>query len=268
MARIRTIKPNFFKSQEVAKMSYRARLTWIGLWTYVDDDGRGRDDARLIKGELWPLEDDVTWQDVEEVLTELSLSLHVVRYTVENRHFLAIPKWSDHQVISRPSKSKFPAPTPENIREVAPLTEDSLSLHGTLPAGTGNREQGTGNREMELSLNATKLVKTSEPLFDSFWSIWPRGEGKADAVRAWAKAIRKVDGQTIVDAARSLAESPYRDAKEFMPHGATWLNGERWNDPLPTAPESRKETPTDKTMAIMDIGRRLQAEADMRELSA
>ena len=239
MARIRTIKPHFFKSHDVAQLSYRARLTWIGLWTYVDDEGRGRDDARIIKGELWPLEDAVTWQDVEADLTELSLSAHVVRYTVENRHFLSIPTWRDHQVISRPTPSRFPAQNEGFIRDFAELTESSLSIHGVLNGGKGN---GTGKREVEKEVEvhvaaAPKLPSHSELLFESFWSIWPKRTAKADARRAWEKAVKKESPEVIIQAATEYARSPYKPERQFIPLPATWLNGERWADDLPQAPD-------------------------------
>lgn len=270
MARIRTIKPGFFRSHDVTLLSYRARLTWIGLWTYVDDDGRGRDDARIIKGDLWPLEDDVTWQDVEDDLTELSLKAHVIRYTVDGRNFLAIPKWLDHQVISRPSKSKFPEPTPANIREVSPITESSVKTHGanTAGSGTGNREREV-EQEGELSLIATEI--TPDPLhsFDDFWATWPRSEGKADAKKAWEKATRKTSPDVIFAAAEVYATSPYRPAKQFVPHGATWLNAERWNDPPPEPPEveRRRLTRTEENLAFV---RQLAAEQEsqMRGIEA
>jgi hypothetical protein len=254
MARIRTIKPNFFKSQDVSELSYRARLTWIGLWTYVDDAGRGRDDARIIKGELWPLEDDVTWRDVEETLMELSLSLHVVRYTVENRNFLAIPKWLDHQVISRPSDSKFPAYTPENIRVVEPFTEDSVNTRGALPAGTGNREQGTGkgNREMELSLVATEGVNVVE-LFDNAYSHWPKKVKRDEALEKFRSVVKRESPTKIADAIERFGDAySATTAKQFVPALGVWLNQKRWSDELPTSPESeRKATRGDANLAFV-----------------
>lgn len=232
MARIRTIKPHFFKSYDVTQLSYRARLTWIGLWTYCDDDGRGRDDARLIKGELWPLEDDVTWQDVEADLTELSRSAHVVRYTVENRNYLAIPTWKDHQVISRPTASRIPSPNGALIRDFSEFTDDSRSTHGVLTAGKGKgKGNGTGNKEVEVQVaDATQL---NDSLFELFWEVWPKRVGKADARRAWAKAVKKADPESIVSAATAYAASPYKPELQFIPMPATWLNGERWLDDQP-----------------------------------
>jgi len=259
MARIRTIKPHFFRSYDVVALSYRARLTWIGLWTYVDDEGRGRDDARIIKGELWALEDDVTWKDVQRDLTELSRSAHVIRYTVEGRDYLAIPTWNEHQVISRPTQSKFPAPNPANIRDAEAITEDSRSTHGVNSAG-----KGTGNREREQgSGKGTVAIATDS--FKTFWDLWPRSEGKADAVKAWAKATRKESPELILAAVAVYVNHPHRPAKQFVPHASTWLNGERWNDGEPTATEAA----TKSTMTRADENAveyfRLYGSGDERE---
>lgn len=131
MARIRTIKPDFFRSASVARLSYRARLTWQGLWTYADDEGRGRDDPRDIKGQIWSQDDSVTWQEVVVDMDELAGAGKLVRYEVDGERFFFIPSWGEHQKISKPTPSRFPEP--------------SGSPPGVLPAGReGKRE---GNRE-------------------------------------------------------------------------------------------------------------------------
>src|SRR5438128_3887233 len=109
MARIRSIKPSFFRSEDVSVLPLRARLTWIGLWTQCDDQGRTKDNPRLIKGDVWPL-DDVSLQDIEEDLTVLARYGRIVRYQVGDQRYLAIVNWHDHQKISNPSKSHLPAP--------------------------------------------------------------------------------------------------------------------------------------------------------------
>ncbi|MDG4796197.1 hypothetical protein [Micromonospora sp. WMMD1082] len=109
MARIRTIKPDFFTSLTIADLSLHARLTFIGLWTHVDDSGRCVDDARLIKAAVWPLDDRVS-ADVERDLRELSEASLIVRYEVGGRGYLAVRTWDEHQRINRPTKSKLPEP--------------------------------------------------------------------------------------------------------------------------------------------------------------
>lgn len=148
MARIRTIKPEFFTSLTIADLTPEQRLTFIGLWTHVDDEGRCVDDARLIKAAVWPL-DDRTAADVETDLRALSESSLITRYIVKQRPFMAVTNWAEHQKINRPTPSKHPAP-----EQGEPRPTDSLSTHGGLSEDSRperNREQGTGNRETTSS---------------------------------------------------------------------------------------------------------------------
>ena len=40
MARIRTIKPDFWSDEKIVELTPWARLLFIGLWNFSDDDGR------------------------------------------------------------------------------------------------------------------------------------------------------------------------------------------------------------------------------------
>lgn len=110
MARIRSIKPGFFRSEDVSALPMRARLTWIGLWTQCDDQGRAKDNPRLIKGDVWPL-DDVSLADIEEDLSALAANGRIARYEVDGKRYLEVANWSEHQKIDRPTKSVIPPPS-------------------------------------------------------------------------------------------------------------------------------------------------------------
>jgi hypothetical protein len=133
MARIRTIKPSFFKSDDVSALPLRARLTWIGLWTQCDDQGRTKDHTRLIKADIWPL-DTVSLADIEEDLSTLAAHGRIVRYEVDGKRYLEVTNWSEHQKIDRPSKSTIPPPTNGHRA----LVEDSTSTR----AGKGKEGRG------------------------------------------------------------------------------------------------------------------------------
>jgi hypothetical protein len=152
LARIRSIKPSFFQSDDVSALPLRARLTWIGLWTQCDDQGRTKDHARLIKAAIWPL-DNVSLADIEEDLSTLNSQGRIVRYEVNGQHYLEITNWSEHQRINRPSRSTIPPPTAaagngrvprptaakgESVSMQGPLTETSLSTH----PGKGEERKG------------------------------------------------------------------------------------------------------------------------------
>lgn len=128
MARIRSIKPDFFTSEDVSALPLRARLTWIGLWTHCDDHGRTKDNVKLIKAAVWPL-DDVSLKDIEEDLGTLADRTRIVRYTVDDRAYLAVVNWHDHQAIPKPSKPRCPPP-------LVPV--DGVCSHGDLPEQFGS----------------------------------------------------------------------------------------------------------------------------------
>ena len=110
MARIRSIKPEFSHSDSIAAMPRDVRLHFIQLWTYADDYGRGKDDPRVIKGAIWPLDDDVTAELVESWQSALADHGRIVRYTVDDRRFFEIVNWMEHQKPNRRTDSKHPAP--------------------------------------------------------------------------------------------------------------------------------------------------------------
>jgi hypothetical protein len=146
VARIRTIKPEFFTSLAIADLTPERRLSFIGLWTHVDDEGRCVDDARLIKAAIWPL-DDRTAEDVESDLRALSESSLITRYTFNRKRYLAVTNWHEHQRISRPTESKLPAPEDGEPTPPTSGNESSVSPHGALIEDSPperNREQGTG----------------------------------------------------------------------------------------------------------------------------
>lgn len=131
MARIRTIKPDAFASDSLSQVPIRARWTFAGLWTFADDDGRARADARLIKAYVYPLDDDLTARDVEADLEALEQVGCIRRYEAGGKRYLCMPGWSDHQKISHPAKSKIPPP-PESSGN-PPEPSGSFSGPGTGP---------------------------------------------------------------------------------------------------------------------------------------
>lgn len=108
MARIRTIKPEFWTSEQVMDCSTIARLLFIGLWNFCDDAGRIGASPKQIKALVLPA-DDVSADDVRRMIDELTSNGLLVRYVVDGKEYLQVTGWS-HQKIDRPQKSKIPPP--------------------------------------------------------------------------------------------------------------------------------------------------------------
>lgn len=88
--------------------------------------------------------------------------------------------------------------------------------------------------------------------FDRFWSSYPRKVSKAEARKAFARAWRKLPellAEEIIIGGLERAKAAWTDP-QFIPHAATWLNGERWNDEpatvTPIRPHERPRPADDK----------------------
>ena len=113
MARIRTIKPSMFSSLTVCAWPFEVRWTFAGLFTYLDDKGRGLDETRLVKAELYPLDDRITPKKVDEHLALIASSGPLCRYKVAGQGYMHIVSWREHQRVNRPTPSRIP-PCPKH----------------------------------------------------------------------------------------------------------------------------------------------------------
>jgi len=76
-------------------------------------------------------------------------------------------------------------------------------------------------------------VREEAATFDDFWLIYPRRVAKKDAKRAWDKITPKVQMQALIALADWRQVWLSRGELQYVPHPASWLNGERWDDELP-----------------------------------
>jgi hypothetical protein len=132
----------------------------------------------------------------------------------------------------------------------------SSELPANEPRATGNELQGVPLIEVDKA-----EVDRASCSFDDFWAIWPRKDARKTAEGAWSRAVKRAPAQQIVDAARAYSFSPHRPEKRFVPYGASWLNQDRWNDPLPepAATGIGKPTPDERVLEGMNRGARLAA---------
>lgn len=91
-----------------------------------------------------------------------------------------------------------------------------------------------------LEQNRTEQNRDNAPeLFELFWSAYPRHTAKQNARKAWDKLKLTADDPRIeairTGLHRCKASAQWQeDNGRFVPHAATWLNGQRWLDE-PTA---------------------------------
>lgn len=86
-----------------------------------------------------------------------------------------------------------------------------------------------------ISTSRANLAHPNDtPFFLAFWHAYPRHVGKGAARSAFIKAMKICDGDTIIQAAIKYAKhcDEMGTDRQFIPHPATWLNAERWEDDL------------------------------------
>lgn len=120
MARIRTIKPDFFRSPDTAKVDFPVRLFYQALWCWADDFGIGETNLHGLLGFAFPDEDEFTAQDVRRFCAEVAAHFGARFYTVRGRHYYAIPSWEKHQKLERRTDRRK-NPTPDDPDAVPDL---------------------------------------------------------------------------------------------------------------------------------------------------
>ena len=141
--RIRSIIPKFYESEDVGNMDWAPRLVFIGLWSYVDDNGVGRDIGALIAADLFPFDLSRDSRDtlarVADSLQTLSAGGQITRYTVAGREYLFVNKWDEYQRIDRPAKARYPRPTTDDAEIRETVATPSRDPRDTPATGEGEK---------------------------------------------------------------------------------------------------------------------------------
>jgi len=205
MARIRTIKPDFWTDEKIVELLFEARLFFIGTWNFADDNGNLQRSARKLKMQIFPA-DSVDCEPIIQRLLALGL---LTEYSVNDDSYLHIVGFERHQVINRKSKSAIPLPPVlteskpseasnslneageiqsgsvngagqeghDSVTTHGVLTEDSLSHHGaitegSLTEGKGRERKGKDSGESIVSGSRAKAGPTipNPPTAEAHWA--------------------------------------------------------------------------------------------------
>lgn len=112
MARIRTIKPEFWEDDIVGSLSLGARLLFIATWNAADDEGLLRWSPEYLRSLAFRYDDKFTVDDVAEWMRELEHAGFIYVYaTSRARGRLGyIVNFRRHQRIDKPQGAKMPPP--------------------------------------------------------------------------------------------------------------------------------------------------------------
>lgn len=156
MARIRSIKPEFFRHVELYEAEKASglplRIAFAGLWTVADREGRFKWRPRVLALDVLPF-DEIDFADVLDALAEHGF---IVKYEVDGEAFGLIPSFATHQHVNqREPASSIPPPDGACAR-----TCENIPAHGE---GKGREGEGSGLTRPRASLPSAGKGTTIPP---------------------------------------------------------------------------------------------------------
>lgn len=221
MARIRTIKPEFFTSEDIVALSPMARILYIAFWCESDKEGRMYWKPRTFKMRYLPADA----CDIDMLCEEL-VTGGLVRLYGEGLAF--IPAFTTHQHINpRESASLLPPPDSKLTRQPRVTTRQARD------------SDAQGGREGKGKERKTRDASDDPDGFAEFWLAYPNRKARQDAVKAWIKIDPSEELQAEILKAvlmQCQGKDWRKDDGAFVPHASTWLNGGRWTDDVSAQP--------------------------------
>jgi hypothetical protein len=161
MARIRTIKPDFWRDENLAAISPEAALLAIGLLNHADDEGYFNAHPKLIESDIFPL------RELSRPITVMVDELFRIGYIqlfqgVDGKRYGHIYNFSKHQVINKKNPSK--------IKELCNIPEDYCTTTVELPVGM----EGNGmEKEKELKKSSQRGSRLANDfVLPEEWVLW------------------------------------------------------------------------------------------------
>lgn len=227
MARIRTIKPEFFTSEDIVSLTPMARLLYIATWCEADKEGRLVWKPKTFKLRYFPGDN----CDIEALCKEL-VDAGMVKLYGDGHAF--IPQFGKHQHIN-PRESASILPEPAESR-VGTRSDASARVNSEIDPQVGREGKGKEGDTRDAS-------RDDLPGFSNFWKTWPstdRKQAKGKCLDAWKKASAERDAAVILAHVESLKNSQgwLKNNGEYIPAPLVYLGQRRWEGAGEAAAES------------------------------
>jgi hypothetical protein len=142
LARIRTIKPDFWKHEELSAQPESVHMLAAALLNYSDDEGYFNANVKLIKAECLPLrEPSVSIHDALILLSKIDYVR--LGHAPDGRRFGQVINFEQHQRVNRK--------TPSKIKKLRIVWEPSVSTHPQLTEGSPPEGKGREGNKKEPS---------------------------------------------------------------------------------------------------------------------
>ena len=114
MARIRTIKPEFWEDEKIGKLPIPCRLFFIGCWNFADDFGVIKNNPVLLKSQIFPYDENLRVSEIRkwiDALVDARMLIPIILDGEENRpaeeSYYLIRTFRSHQVLDKRYEKSF-----------------------------------------------------------------------------------------------------------------------------------------------------------------
>jgi hypothetical protein len=218
-------------------------MTFAGLWGEADDSGHGVADALVLKGSIWPLDRDITEEDVEKHLHELADTGHITLYEVDGDRYYEVINWEKHQAAAyRRGRPLYPYPPCALSR----VQENATACKKVLE-GKGREGKGEGREEG---------AEAGADVFSHFWKLYPRKPEDDGPARRAFQALDEHRNEVMAGLATWSAfwEQDCTD-RRFVPYPENFLSKRKWLEhPGPVSSNSRASPITPVLARIIPQG--------------
>ena len=168
MARIRTIKPEFWEDEKIGKLPLQARLLYIGTWNIADDNGVLRGNIAWIKSQVFPYDENLRIGEVKGWIDALVEARMLIPFLYREESYYVIRTFRSHQRIdTRYSNELIPN---EILTEILPHSETTARpqrVHSETTASTQRGHDvgsGSGNVSgiIKKKTNSDELVSKKD----------------------------------------------------------------------------------------------------------
>ena len=140
MARIRTIKPEFWEDEKIGKLPLQARLLYIGTWNIADDNGVLRGNIAWIKSQVFPYDENLRIGEVKGWIDALVEARMLIPFLYREESYYVIRTFRSHQRIdTRYSNELIPN---EILTEILPHSETTTSTQRDHSETTTSTQRG------------------------------------------------------------------------------------------------------------------------------
>ncbi|CAL1518157.1 hypothetical protein [Chitinophaga sp. MM2321] len=101
MAKIRTVKPEFWEDEKIGKLKREPRLLFLGMFNFADDQGVIKSNPVYIKSRVFPYDDDLRVGVLQNWLDALVQARMLIPFQYKGEGYYVIRTFNGHQKIDQ-----------------------------------------------------------------------------------------------------------------------------------------------------------------------